>query len=130
MQSWLRGHGLLSSAAAHRLVVCGRALEHLPAVAAAFAAGRVTAEAVAVLAPVARDEHRAAAAAAGVDLAAVDAVLADTAPTRPVKDLGKVEHHSLPRPDPDGTEPGPTGQRSLSMTRHAVGSLSGRFELD
>ncbi|MFL6097175.1 MAG: DUF222 domain-containing protein, partial [Blastococcus sp.] len=51
MQSWLRGHGRLSSSAAHRLVGSGRALEHLPAVAAAFAAGRVTAEAVAVIAP-------------------------------------------------------------------------------
>src|SRR3954454_10041820 len=75
MQSWLRGHGRLSSAAAHRLVVAGRALEHLPAVAAGFAAGRVTAEAVAVIAPVAREENRTAAVAVGVDLAAVDAVL-------------------------------------------------------
>src|SRR3954454_24822230 len=75
MQGWLRGHGRLSSAAAHRLVVAGRALQHLPAVAAAFAAGRVTAEAVAVIAPVAREENRTAAVAVGVDLAAVDAVL-------------------------------------------------------
>src|SRR5205823_3603237 len=44
MQSWLRGHGRLSPAAAHRLVRTGRALENLPAVAAAFTAGRVTAE--------------------------------------------------------------------------------------
>src|SRR6478735_12336746 len=28
MQSWLRGHGLLSVSAAHRLVVSGRALVH------------------------------------------------------------------------------------------------------
>src|SRR3954454_12254403 len=75
MQAWLRGHGRLSSAAAHGLVLAGRALEHLPAVAAAFAAGRVTAEAVAVIAPVAREENRTAAVAVGVDLAAVDAVL-------------------------------------------------------
>ena len=50
MQSWLRGHGLLSSSSASRLVHSGRALEHLPAVAAAGAAGAVTAEAVAVIA--------------------------------------------------------------------------------
>jgi len=130
MQSWLRGHGRLSSAAAHRLVVTGRALEHLPAVAAAFAAGRVTAEAVAVLAPVAREEHRAAAAAAGVELAAVDAVLADAAATRPVSELAQVVHHYLARLDPDGAEPDPTEDRRFSMTRHADGSLSGRFELD
>jgi len=130
MQSWLRGHGRLSAGAAHRLVRTGRALEHLPAVAEAFTEGRVTAEQVAVIAPVTRDEHRAAAAAAGVDLAAVDAVLADTAATRPVQELAQVVHHYLVRLDPDGTEPDPTEQRTLSMTRHADGSLSGRFELD
>jgi hypothetical protein len=130
MQSWLRGHGRLSSAAAHRLVATGRALEHLPAVAAAFAAGRVTAEAVAVIAPVAREVHRAAAAAAGVDLDAVDAVLADAAATRPVSELAQVVHHYLARLDPDGTEPDPTEGRRFSMTRHADGSVSGRFDLD
>ena len=130
MQSWLRGHGRLSGAAAHRLVRTGRSLEHLPAVAAAFTAGRVTAEQVAVIAPVARDEHQAAAAAAEVDLAAVDAVLADTAATRPVKELAQVVHHYLERLDPDGTEPDPTEGRILSIVRHVDGSRSGRFELD
>jgi hypothetical protein len=130
MQSWLRGHGRLSSSSAHRVVASGRALEHLPAVAAAFAAGRVTAEAVAVIAPVARDEHRAAAAAADVDLAAVDAVLADTAATRPVKELAQVVHHYLARLDPDGTEPDPTEGRRFAMAQHPDGSWSGRFELD
>jgi hypothetical protein len=130
MQSWLCGLGRLSEAAAHRLVVTGRALEHLPAVAAAFAAGRVTAEAVSVLAPVAREDHRAAAAAAGVELAAVDVVLADAAGTRPYAELKQVVHHYLERLDPDGPEPDPTEQRTLSFTRHADGSLSGHFELD
>jgi hypothetical protein len=130
MQSWLRGHGRLSAGAAHRMVRTGRALEQLPAVSAAFAAGRVTAEQVAVIAPVARDEHRAAADAAGVDFAAVDAVLADTAATRPFKELAQVVHHYLARLDPDGTEPDPTEQRTLWTTRHSDGTLSGRFELD
>jgi hypothetical protein len=130
MQSWLRGHGRLSPSAAHRLVATGRALEHLPAVAAAFTSGRVSAEAVAVLAPVAREEHRAAAAAAGVDLAGVDAVLADTAATRPVKELAQVVHHYLARLDPDGTEPDPTEGRSLTFVRHADGSVTLRGELD
>jgi len=130
VQSWLRGHGRMSDSAAHRLVVSGRALEHLPAVAAAFAAGRVSAEAVAVIAPVAREENRAAAAAAEVDLAAVDQVLAATAATRPMKELAQVVHHYLAHLDPDGTEPDPTDGRRFSMTRHADGSLSGRFDLD
>jgi hypothetical protein len=130
MQSWLRGHGRLSETAAHRLVRSGRALEHLPAVAAAFADGRITAEQVGVIAPVTRDEHRLAAAAQDVDLAAVDAVLADAAATRPYKELAQVVHHYLERLDPDGIEPDPTEGRLLAMTSHPDGSWSGRFELD
>ena len=53
MQSWLRGHARLSPAAAGQVVRNGRALEQLPAVAAGFADGAVTAEQVAVAAPVA-----------------------------------------------------------------------------
>ncbi|SDX98335.1 protein of unknown function [Modestobacter sp. DSM 44400] len=43
VQSWLRGHGQLSGPQASRLVSSGRALEHLPALAGAFADGAVTA---------------------------------------------------------------------------------------
>src|SRR3954452_24033071 len=39
--SWLRGHGRLSNRAATELVRTGRALEHLPAVAGAFADGAI-----------------------------------------------------------------------------------------
>ena len=46
MRSWLRGHTRLSPAEAGRVVRAGRALEHLPATAAGFAAGAVTAEQV------------------------------------------------------------------------------------
>jgi len=130
MQSWLRGHGRLSASAAHRLVTSGRALEYLPAAAAAFADGRLTAEQVAVIAPVTRDEHRGAAAAQDVDLDQVDVVLADTAATRPHRELAQVVHHYLERLDPDGTEPDPTEGRSLSMAKHADGSVTGRFDLD
>jgi len=55
MQSWLRGHARLSPAAAQRLVRAGRALEHLPAVAVAFADGRITAAQVTTITPVTRD---------------------------------------------------------------------------
>jgi Domain of unknown function (DUF222) len=130
MQSWLRGHGRLSAAAAHRLVGTGRALQQLPAVAAAFADGGVTAEQVAVIAPVIREEHRAAAAAQGVDLAQVDVVLAETAASRPHRELAQVVHHYLERLDPDGPQPDPTEQRSLSIAKHADGSITGRFEFD
>jgi hypothetical protein len=130
MQSWLRGHARLSASAAAQLVRAGRALEHLPAVAAAFADGRITAEQVATIAPVTRDEHRAAAAEQGVDLAAVDATLADVAATRPHGELAQVVHHYLERLDPDGDEPDPTEGRSLSIAKHPDGSVTGRFDLD
>ena len=130
MAWWLRGHLRLSPRAAGQLVRNGRVLELLHATAAACAAGAVTAEQVAVIAPVTRPEHLAAAAAQGVDLADVDAVLAQTAGTSQHEQLGRVVHHYLSRLDPDGTEPDPTESRSLSLSRHSDGSVSGRFELD
>ncbi len=65
MQSWLRGHGHLAPAEAIRPVRTGRALESLPATAAAFAAGSVTAGQAAVTAVIAEPQHTAAAAAQG-----------------------------------------------------------------
>ena len=130
MRSWLRGHARLSPAAAGKLVRAGRALEHLPAVAAAFADGRLTAEQVAVIAPITRDEHRAAAAAQDVDLGEVDQTLAEVAAARPHSELAQVVHHYLARLDPDGPEPDPTEGRRLAIARHADGSITGRFELD
>ena len=93
-------------------MAAGRALEHLPAVAAAFAAGRVTAEAVAVIAPVARDGAPGRGGRGrGRPGRGRRGVLADTAATRPVKELAQVVHHYLARLDPDGTEPDPTEGR-------------------
>jgi hypothetical protein len=130
MTWWLRGHLRLSPAAAKQVVRNGRTLENLPAVAAACAEGLVTAGQVSVLAPVVEPKNLTAAAAQGVDLAAVDAVLAETAVTRQHVHLGPVVHHYLARLDPDGTEPDPTEGRSLSIARHADGSRTFRGELD
>ena len=46
MTSWLRGHARLSAGEVRRLVRTGRTLEQLPVLAAAFAAGAVTAPVV------------------------------------------------------------------------------------
>src|SRR3954454_9724072 len=89
MASWLRGHARLSPAAAGQLIRNGRALELLPAVTAGCSAGLITAEQVGVLAPVTRPETLAAAADQGVELAEVDAVLAETAATRRHVQLGR-----------------------------------------
>jgi hypothetical protein len=130
MGSWLRGHARLSPAAAGQVVRNGRVLEHLPAVAAAFADGQVTAEQVTVIGPVARPGNAAAAADHGVDLADVDATLAEVAATQVHAQLGRVVQHFLARLDPDGVEPDPTEGRSLTLAKHSDGSVSGRFELD
>jgi hypothetical protein len=130
MSSWLRGHHRLSQGEASRLVRNGRALEHLPSLAAAAAGGAVTAEAVSVIAPVASAENLGRAEAQDVDVAAVDAALADVAATRPHTELRQVVGHYLARLDPDGTEPDPTEQRSLSLPRQSDGSLSLRGRLD
>jgi hypothetical protein len=130
MRSWLRGHARLSPAAAGQLVQNGRVLEQLPAVAAGCADGVITADQVAVLAPVARPENLIAAATQKVDLAQVDRVLAETAATRQHVQLGRVVHHYLSRLDPDGIEPDPTEGRSVTLSKHLDGSLSIRGELD
>ncbi len=130
MQSWLRGHGRLSPGAAAQLVRSGRALEHLPAVAQAHAAGRITADQVAVIAPITREDRRAAAAEQEVDLAEVEAALVAVATDRPYATLAQVVHHYLVRLDSDGPEPDPTEDRSLTLATHADGSLSGTFHLD
>jgi hypothetical protein len=130
MRSWLRGHARLSPAAINQVIRNGRAIEHLPSVAAAFADGRVTADQVSVIAPITTPVNLAAAAEQQVDLVEVDRVLAETAATREHAHLGQVVHHYLARLDPDGTEPDPTEGRSLSISQHSDGSITGRFELD
>ncbi|MGY2082649.1 DUF222 domain-containing protein [Blastococcus sp. SYSU DS0539] len=130
MAAWLRGHARFSAGAASRAVRSGRVLAELPAVAAAFDRGELTAEAVVVIAPVAAPANLAAAAEQGVDLAGVDAALAQVAASRPYAELRQVVHHYLARLDPDGPEPDPTEGRSLTFVRHADGSLSLRGELD
>jgi hypothetical protein len=130
MRSWLRNHLRLSARESSRLVGNGRALEKLPAVAAAFAAGAVTAEQVSVIAPVATVEVQAEAVGQGIDLAEIDRALADVASTQVHAALGQVVQRFLDLLDPDGPEPDPTEQRALSIARHADGSITGRFELD
>jgi len=130
MSSWLRGHARLSPSAGAQLVRSSRALEHLPVMAAAFAEGAVTADQVAVIAPITRDEHLAAANEQGVDLSEVDAALTSIATSQPHQVLGQAVHRYLAMLDQDGPEPDPTEGRRLVIARHADGSIAGRFDLD
>ena len=130
MQSWLRGHGRLSRAAAGQLVRNGRALDHLPVLAAAFADGDVTAEQVAVVAPIVKEDRRTAALTQGVDLDEVDRTVTAVAAERHVQQLARVVHHYLSRLDPDGPEPDPTDERSLTLSTFSDGTVVVRGQLD
>ncbi len=130
MRSWLVGHGRLSPAAAGQLVRNGRALDHLPALAAAFADGAVTAEQVAVVAPVVKENRRTAALDQGIDLAEVDRILATVAAERAIQQLARVVHHYLSRLDPDGPEPDPTDERSLTLSKFSDGTVAVHGQLD
>jgi uncharacterized protein DUF222/HNH endonuclease len=130
MKSWARGHGRLSAAAAHRLVLNGRVMEHLPALAEAHSAGLVSAEHVSVAGQILTPERLDAAASAGVDLTVIDAVLTQVAIEHPHADFVRAVRHYLADLDPDGPEPDPTQGRRLTVAKHADGSLSFRGELD
>jgi hypothetical protein len=130
MPSWLRGHGHLSEAEAARMVRAARALEHLPGMAAAFAAGAVTGGQAGLLAQVAEPRALALAAEQDVDLGVVDRLLTGVAQASPHADTATAVRHYLDRLDADGPEPDPTESRRLVITKHADGSISGRFELD
>ncbi len=130
MNSWLRGHGRLSPAAAGQLIRNGRALDHLPAVASAFSDGAVTAEQVAVIAPVVKADRQGAALAQGIDFAEVDRTLAAVAAERAIQQLARVVHHYLARLEPDGPEPDPTDDRSLTLSTFSDGTVVLRGQLD
>src|SRR3954469_10790051 len=104
-QSWLRGHCRLSKAAASQVVRNGRALEQLPAVEQAHAAGALTADQVSVIAEIVAPAAVALAAAQGVDLAETAAILTGLATAAPHEDLQKAVHAFLQLLDADGPEP-------------------------
>ncbi len=120
----------LSAGEISRLVRNGRALDQLPALRAAFAAGAVSAEQVSVVAPVAATDVQAEVVGQGVDLREVDATLTEVATTQPHVQLGRVVGHFLARLDPDGPEPDPTECRSLTVSRLLGGRVAIRGELD
>jgi hypothetical protein len=130
MASWLRGHGRLSMRGAREVVDTGRALDHLPAVAAVFADGHITAAQAGLIAQVAAPGRLADAAAQQVDLAAVDAALATVAITQPHERLVGVVRHYRDALDPDGPEPDPTEGRRLFFTAHADGTVGFSGQLD
>ena len=130
MKSWLRTHTRLSEGAARRLVEAGRALEDLPAVQEAFAAGAISAEAVTAIAPVAAPDRLTRATEQGVDIDEIAATLAVLATEVPSHRLREAVAFYTRHLDPDGTEPDPTDGRSFTMSRLLGGAFTGSFVLD
>ncbi len=79
MKAWLRGNLRLDPAEATAIVTTGRRLEQLPELAAAFAAGEVSAGHARVITKAMSPKRVAQAAAAGVDPSVTDAVLTELA---------------------------------------------------
>ena len=130
MRSWLRSHTLMPDGAAKRLLDTGRALESLPATGSAFATGRISADQVAAIAPITSPARLEQAAAAGVDVRAVEADLVELAQQVPHRRLREAVHFYTARLDPDGVEPDPTEGRSFTMSRLLERRWHGSFELD
>ena len=130
MTSWLRGHCRLSGSEASRSVRNGRAMGHLPVLAEAHDAGLVSASQVAVAADVVTPRRLAAAAAQGVDLAEIDAILTGVALEQEHDALVLVVKRYGDALEPDGPEPDPTEGWSLTIVKHADGSVSFRGHLD
>src|SRR3954471_9864983 len=104
-QSWLRAHTRLAPAVAAQVVRNGRAMAQLPAVAAAHAAGSITAGQVSQIGRLTAPRYAALAAAQGVDLAEVAATMARFAAVRPHEELVRLVHTVCDWLDADGPEP-------------------------
>ena len=130
MQSWLRGHLHISGALATDLVANGRILEQLPATAAAFAAGELSADQVEVIAKIVTPAHRELAERQGIGLAEIEAALALVATHGTHRDLQRATGEYLAKLDPDGPEPDPTEQRRCSTVQNPDGTWTMRATLD
>jgi hypothetical protein len=129
-RSWLKGHCRLSGGETARVVRNGRVMEQLPAVAEAHASGKISADEVSEIGKITAPRPVALAAAQGVDLTETAEIMSRLACVAKHEDLATAVHTFLQMLDTDGPEPDPTEQRALTFTRHADGSITGRFHLD
>jgi hypothetical protein len=102
MRTWLTGHCRLSGREAAGLVRAGRRLADLPQLAAAYAAGAVTAAHVDVVVAAVTPARVAAAEAHGIDVATTDGVLAEAARWLGPEDTAKAVRRWVAGIDPDG----------------------------
>lgn len=131
MKTWLTGHCRLSGREAAGLVRDGRRLVELPALAAAYSTGEVTAAHVATVTTAVTPARIAVAAANGIDLTTTDAVLTEAARALGPEDTAKAVRHWVAGIDPDGALDDAAGMtRVLRMAVSADGRiyLSGHLD--
>ncbi|RBY82005.1 endonuclease [Geodermatophilus sp. TF02-6] len=131
MKSWLRGGCRLAPAEATAIVSTGRRLQQLPATAAAFAAGDITATHARVITKAMTPARVAQAAQAGIELEETDRILADlarqTAPTETARGVARW----VAGIDPDGAlDDAADVRRRFAMASGLDGRVHLRGELD
>lgn len=131
MRAWLRGSCRLAPGEATAIVSSGRRLEQLPAVAAAFAEGAITAAHVRVITEEVTDARVRAAADTGIDVAETDAILAGLARRTAPRDTAEGVARWVAGVDPDGTlRDAADPRRHLTLTKGSDGRVYVRGELD
>lgn len=124
MKTWLTGHCRLSGREAAALVRDGRRLGELPALAAAYAAGEVTAAHVGLVTAAVTPARTAVAAANGIDLATTDAVLTEAARALGPEDTAHAVRRWVAGIDPDGALDDAAGMaRAFRMAVSAEGRV-------
>ncbi|SFF63135.1 HNH endonuclease signature motif containing protein [Blastococcus tunisiensis] len=131
MKAWLRGSCRMAPAEATATVSTGRRLEQLPATAAAFAEGAISATHARVITRAMTPGRIAKAADAGIDLHETDSILADLARATAPNETARGVAQWVAGVDPDGTlEDAADTRRRFTMASGLGGRVHLRGELD
>lgn len=131
MKAWLRGQCRLDPTDAAAIVATGRRLESLPQVAGAFAAGDISAAHARVITKAMSPKRIAQAAAAGIDPAVTDQVLADLARATGPKGTATGVRRWVAGIDPDGAlDDAADTRRRFTMAAGLDGRVFLRGHLD
>ncbi|MEX5720379.1 HNH endonuclease signature motif containing protein [Geodermatophilus maliterrae] len=131
MKSWLRGSCRLAPEEATAIVSTGRRIEQLPATAAAFAAGEITAAHARVITRAMTPGRVTKAAEAGIELAETDVILADLARKTTPHETKQGVKRWVAGIDPDGTlGEAADVRRRFSMADGLDGRVHVRGEFD
>ena len=131
MKAWLRGHCHLAPGEATAMLSTGRRLEQLPATAAAFADGAITATHARVITRAMTPARVAGAAEAGIDLTDTDAILAALARDTTPGDTARAVARWVAGVDPDGAlDDAADTRRRFTLAPGLDGRVHVRGELD